>query len=113
MQNRFLVLYRIPAHVMQEWLKTDEAERKTQETAIMQEWKLWLSEHAASIVSTEAAGKTRLVSAAGIAQTKNDIVICSVALAGSHEQAAALFINHPHLKIPEASIEIMEMRPMG
>jgi hypothetical protein len=32
--------------------------------------------------------------------------------AETHEAAAKLFANHPHLGIPEASIEIMELNPL-
>jgi len=33
--------------------------------------------------------------------------------AHSHEAAAKQFENHPHLQIPQASIEVMEVRPMN
>ena len=33
--------------------------------------------------------------------------------AESHEAAAKAFENHPHLQIPQSSIEIMYVRPMG
>ena len=32
--------------------------------------------------------------------------------AESHEAAAKLFEHHPHLQIPQSSIEVMEVRPM-
>jgi len=31
----------------------------------------------------------------------------------SHEAAAKSFEHHPHLQIPQSSIEVMEIRPMG
>jgi hypothetical protein len=33
--------------------------------------------------------------------------------AESHEVAAQAFENHPHLQIPQASVEVMEIKPMG
>jgi hypothetical protein len=33
--------------------------------------------------------------------------------AASHEEAAKSFENHPHLQIPQSSIQVMEIRPMG
>jgi hypothetical protein len=32
--------------------------------------------------------------------------------AESHDAAARIFENHPHLQIPQSSIEIMHVRPM-
>jgi hypothetical protein len=32
--------------------------------------------------------------------------------AESHEAAAKTFEGHPHLQIPQASIEVMEINPM-
>jgi hypothetical protein len=32
--------------------------------------------------------------------------------AESHEAAAKAFENHPHLQIPQSSIEVMEVRSM-
>jgi hypothetical protein len=32
--------------------------------------------------------------------------------AESHEAAAKAFENHPHLGIPQSSVEVMEVRPM-
>jgi hypothetical protein len=113
MLKRFLVLYHIPTHVMDEWLKTDEAERKKQASALMQEWGKWMAQHGDRIVSTEAAGKTKLANAAGIADIRNSIHMMSIVQAESHDAAAQIFKDHPQFVIPEASMEIMELRPMG
>lgn len=113
LQKKFLVLYHIPVHVMEEWAKTDAQVRQQQEAELMLKWDKWMSDHAGIVTSTESAGKTKRVTAAGITDVRNDIVMCSVAVANSHEDAAQLFKNHPHFAIPEASIEIMEIRPMA
>ena len=72
-----------------------------------------MSEHADMIISTEAGGKTKRVSASGVSDTKNDIILCSFVEAPSHEAAAKAFENHPHLQIPQSSIEVMAVRPMS
>ena len=64
-------------------------------------------------ISTEAVGKTKRVTAAGVSDTKNDIILCSFVEAESHDAAARAFENHPHLQIPQSSIEIMYVRPMS
>ena len=113
MSKKFLVLYHIPAHVIEEWMKIDEAERKRQENDMMQEWGKWMGKHGAMIISTETAGKTKLASASGIADYRNDIHMTSIVQADTHEAASQIFKDHPHWVIPEASIEIMELKPMA
>jgi hypothetical protein len=112
-QKKFLVMYLIPASVMQEWLKTEASERKAAEEKMKGEWDQWMSAHSAMILSTDAGGKTKRVTSGGISDTKNDIVLYSIIEAESHEAAAKLFEDHPHLQIPQSSIEVMEIRPMG
>jgi hypothetical protein len=112
-RQKFLVLYLIPASVMADWAKTDPATRQAEEQKMQAAWGAWMAEHAKMIVSTEAGGKTKTVTAAGVSDTRNDIVLCSFVEAESHEAAAKAFENHPHLQIPQSSIEVMQVRPMG
>lgn len=112
MALKFLVTYHIPTHVMDKWQQLDAATREPQEKAVMMAWRQWASDHASAIVSTDGAGKTKLASSTGIADTRNDIVVCSIVQADSHDAAARLFEGHPHLTIPEATIQIMELRSM-
>jgi hypothetical protein len=76
------------------------------------DWKAWMGANAKMILSTEVGGKTKRVTAGGIADTKNDIMLYSFVEADSHDAAAKPFANHPHLQIPKASIEVMEVRNM-
>jgi hypothetical protein len=111
-KQKFLVLYLIPTSVMEDWAKTDPAIRQPAEEKMQAEWGKWMSEHADMIVSTEAGGKTKRVTASGVSDTRNDIVLYSFVEAESHEAAAKAFENHPHLQIPQSSIEVMYVRPM-
>ena len=54
-----------------------------------------------------------LASVPGTSDTKNDIMLYSIIEAESHQSAAKMFEGHPHLGIPQASIEIMEIHPLG
>ena len=110
-KQKFLVLYLIPASVMADWAKTDPATRQAEEQKMQAAWKM--GEHAKMVISTEAGGKTKRVTASGVSDTKNDIMLCSFVEAESHEAAAKAFENHPHLQIPQSSIEVMYVRPMG
>lgn len=112
-KKKFIVMYHIPTAVMDDWKKIDPEKRKAEEEKLMGEWGAWTKGHAAMILDTNAGGKTKLVTASGVSDFKNDIVLYSIVEAASHEEAAKPFENHPHLKIPQASIQIMEIRPMG
>ena len=110
--KKFMVLYLAPPNVVAEWAKTDPAVRKAAEDKMRGEWQRWMSEHAKMITSTEAAGKTKAVTSGAISDTKNDIMLCSVVEAESHDTAAKAFAQHPHLQIPQSSIQVMEIRAL-
>jgi hypothetical protein len=76
------------------------------------EWQRWMSEHAKMIISTEAGGKTKAVTSGGISDTRNDIMLVSIVEAENHEIAAKAFAQHPHLQIPQSSIQVMEVRAL-
>jgi hypothetical protein len=111
--KKFLVLYLVPADVLAGWAKTDPATKKNAEQKMQGEWQRWMGEHAKMITLTEAAGKTKAVTSTGIGDIKNDIMLYSIVEADSHEGAAKAFAHHPHLTIPQSSIQVMEARPMG
>jgi hypothetical protein len=111
--KKFLVLYLAPAAVIADWAKTDPATRKAAEDKMQGDWQRWMVEHAKMISVIEAAGKTKAVTSAGITDIKNDIMLYSIVEADSHENAAKAFAHHPHLTIPQSSIQVMEVRPMG
>jgi hypothetical protein len=113
MLKKFLVLYLAPAHVLASWAKTDPATKQAAEQKMQGDWRRWMADHAKMITITEAAGKTKAVISSGIADIKNDIMLYSVVEAESHDVAAKAFADHPHLTIPESSIEVMEIRALG
>jgi hypothetical protein len=109
---KFLVLYKAPTHVLDEWMKTDPEVRKEMESKMSSEWNAWRAEHADQVKETSGAGKTKLVNKSGVSDARNDIMMYSVVEADSQEAAAKLFENHSHLQIPEASIEVMAANPL-
>lgn len=110
--KRFLVHYLVSGDVMADWGKTDPGTRKAAEATLKASWDRWMGEHATMFKITEAGGKTKVVTASGITDTRNDIMLYSIVEAESHEAAAKAFADHPHLSIPQASIEVMEVRSM-
>jgi hypothetical protein len=112
-KEKFLVLYLIPSSVVADWAETDPAIRQAEEQKMQVAWGEWMGKHAKMIISTEAGGKTKRVTESGVSDIRNDIILCSFVEAESHEAAAKAFENHPHLQIPQSSIEVMSVRPVG
>jgi len=111
--KKFLVTYLAPATVIADWKKTEPAKRKEAEEKMQGEWKKWMSDHTAMFVDKGAGvGKTRRVNAQGVSDAKNDIMLYAIVEAESHEAAAKAFEGHPHLQIPQSSIEVMEIHPL-
>jgi len=108
--NKFIALYSIPASVMADWVKTDPEKRKPVEEKMKAEWQQWMGDHGKTVKLTEAVGKTKRITASGISDGKNDICLYTLIEAESHEAAAKIFENHPHLQIPQAIIEVMPVR---
>ena len=112
-QKKYIVLYLAPASVLADWAKTDPEVRQAAEQKMQAEWKKWMADNSKLITLTEAGGKTKQVIASGVSDIKNDIMLYSLVEAKSHEAAAAAFRNHPHLQIPQSSIQVMEIRSIG
>jgi len=110
--KKFLVLYLAPASVLEEWSKTPADAKKRAEEKMRSDWNRWMSDHAKMITDTNAGGKTKRVSSGGVSDTKNEIMLYSFVEAESHEAAAKIFESHPHLQIPQSSIEVIEIRPI-
>src|SRR5688572_28795274 len=99
---------------MSAWQKLDETERARREKAGIQAWMEWRTRHQAAIVDGGGPlGKTKRVSAAGIADTKNAMTGYVIVEAESHEAAAKMFADHPHFTtFPGEAVEIMECLPI-
>ena len=57
----------------------------------------WMGDHAKLIALTEAGGKTKPVTADGVSDIKNDIMLYSIVEAELHEAAAKSFRKAPPL----------------
>jgi hypothetical protein len=111
--KKFLVLYLVPTDVIANWARTDPATKKAAELKMQADWQRWMGDHAKMISVIEAAGKTKAVTSSGIKDIKNAVMLYSIVEAENHDIAAKAFADHPHLTIPQASIEIMEAKAMG
>ena len=112
--RQFLVTYLAPASVIDDWKKTEPEKRRAAEEKMQGEWRKWMSDHATMFVDKGAGvGTTKRVTSQGMSDTKNEIMLYAIVKAESHEVAAKTFEGHPHLQIPQSSIEIMEIRPLS
>jgi hypothetical protein len=111
--KKFLVTYLAPASLIAECKRTDPDTKKAAEEKMQAEWKKWMNDHANMFADIGAGvGKTKAVTAQGVSDSKNDIMLYSLVEAESHEAAAKSFEGHPHLHIPQSSIEIMEVHAL-
>jgi len=105
--SKFLVLYLTPASVLEAWMQKDPEERKAEEAKMGAEWDAWAEKNGSMVTETYGAGKTKRVDSNGVSDVRNDVMMYSIVEADTHEAAAAIFVDHPHLQIPEATIDIM------
>lgn len=111
--KKFLVLYIAPASVMEAWKQTDPDQKSAAEAKMKRDWKTWMSDHASSFVDAGGGlGKTQRITAKAVADTRNDLMLYAVVQAESQFAAAKIFEAHPHLQIPEASIDVIELHPL-
>ena len=107
--NRYFVLFSIPGRVVDEWRKNTPADQvKAQSEQMMGAWQKWMQDNGKSIVDRGVPlGKTKRVTANGVADIRNDLNWYLIVDAESHDAAAKMFTTHPHLQIPEAAVEVM------
>lgn len=91
------------------WDAMPESQRRAKEQEGIAAWKGWAEKHQAAIVFMGGPlGKTKKVSAEGIAETSNQLGAFTVVRAESPEAAAKMFEKHPHFTIfPGDAIEVM------
>lgn len=112
--KRFLAIYTGSEASMAPWNAMDPAQRKAREQAGMEAWSKWAAMHADAIVDQGSPlGKTKRITADGIADIRNNMTAYTVVQAASHQEAAKLFEQHPHFSIfPGDGVELMECLPM-
>jgi YCII-related domain-containing protein len=109
--KKFMVLYMASGPAFEEMRRNSTPE---QQKKGMDAWMKWMKANETSIVAGGAPlGKTKRVDSNGASNTKNEIGGYSIVQAESHEAATKLFgKDHPHLQMPGAWLEIMEIMPL-
>jgi YCII-related domain len=109
--KQFMVLYMASGSDFEKMMKDSTPE---QQKKGMEAWMRWINANKTSIVQAGAPlGRTKRVDSQGASDTKNGVGGFSVVQAESHDGAAKIFDrDHPHLQMPGAWIEIVEIMPM-
>lgn len=96
------------------WDSENEAKRAELANSGMQAWGKWVQDNQKSIIDFGSPlGKTKRISKSGVSDIQNKDTAYVIVQAESHEEAAKLFIEHPHFMIfPGDSVEVMECLPM-
>ena len=102
----------MPAAGLEGWMQKPEADRKKEEDNLKAEWDAWPAAHADKVKNTIGLGKTKRVTANGTEDTNNGLMLSSYVEGESTEAVAELFKDHPHLKLPGATIDIMETQSL-
>jgi hypothetical protein len=104
---KFFVTYQMPHTGLDAWMQLPAETRMQQELEMQSAWNTWMAGHANVITETAGVGKPKRVTASGVVDSRNDIMMYSFIEAESLEAAADIFKGHPHFGIPEAWIEVM------
>lgn len=91
------------------WDALSEGERAAKQQEGITAWGAWLAKNHGAIVEIGGPlGKTKQVTANGVADASNELGAFTVVRAASHDAAARLFENHPHFTIfPGDAVEVM------
>lgn len=113
--NKYVAIYRVPVATMDEWKKnTKPEEMKAQGEKLGKDMMEWMKKHESSFADRgQPLGKTKTVTKDGVTDSRNDLNYYQIVEANSHEEAAKLFADNPHLQIPTSFIDVIEIPHMG
>ena len=107
--KKFLALYMAPIASLDEMMKnsTPDGMKKG-----MDEWMGWMKSHEASIVDGGApTGKNKRVMGDQVSDVRNEVCGYTIVQAESHDAAAEIFKNMPHMGMTGGYVEVLEIMP--
>lgn len=109
--KKFVVMYRVPVETMEEWKKSTPTEEKEEEGKKLETDMLaWFEKNKAHIVDKGLPlGKNTRMTSAGAGPMTNDLNFYNVVEAESIEDVIAMHKDSPHVSIPTAFLDIMEV----
>ena len=113
--NTYFVLFRSRLESVDKWMKNvTPDDRKKQSDGVMQAWPAWMKKHKDAIVDKGSPlGKTKTMTKDGIKDSRNDLNYFMLIKAGSHDEAAKIIADNPHLQIPTSYVDVMEIPDGG
>jgi hypothetical protein len=110
----YLAVFLGKPEAMDAWRAMPPDERAKREQAGIKAWHKWVSNHQDAITEMGSPlGKTKRTDKNGISDTRNELGAWTVVKAASQDEAAILFLNHPHFTIfPGDRVEVMECLPI-
>jgi hypothetical protein len=106
--SKFMILYRAPASMLEQMSHATPEQRE----AGMQAWQAWATKVGYAVVDLgEPLAHTTHVGP-GAAST-DGVSGYSILEAGSAEEIDTILEGHPHLSMPENSIEVLEIVPIA
>jgi len=113
LMKKFLVLYMVPPSVMDEWQRKPADERKAAENKMSGEIQVWTGGRSKLFADRGAGlGKAKRVTSSGVTDARNELAMYAIVQGDSQEAVAQAYLSHPHLQIPQSSIEVMELFPL-
>ena len=112
--KKFLAVYYGTPAAMEKWAQLSEAAKLDRQKEGIKVWSNWAEKNSNLIKDVgNPLGKTKKVDKNGVSDTKNQLTAYTIVEAETHEEAAKLFLKHPHFEIfPGDSIEVMECLPI-
>ena len=108
--KKFLVIYRMDMAKMREMMATTS---KAEQDKGMQEWGAWMEANKSSFADSGApAGKNTSVSTGGAEEHSNDVGGYSIMQGESKEAVIEVLKKSPHLMMPGATCDVMELMSM-
>ena len=110
----YLAVFLGSAAAMDAWKILPEAECKQREHTGIAAWHKWVADHKDAIAEMGSPlGKTKCTDKNGVSDVRNELGAWTLVKANSQNEAARLFLNHPHFTIfPGDRVEVMECLPI-
>lgn len=108
---RFLVVYVAEADAREKVTAPPTLETRMAGIAA---WGAWMERHGSRIIDAGGPlGRTKAVAREGVSEIRNNLTGYVIVEAESHDEAAGMFLNHPHFAIfPGTRVEVMECPPI-
>jgi hypothetical protein len=107
--KKFMVLYMAPVSAEQQMNVSPEEMKKG-----MEPWNAWYKKCEKAIVDFGAPlGKGTCFSKKGSSKSQSEVTGYSIIQAKDIDAVKAIVADHPHLMMPKASIEVLEIMPMN